>query len=482
MEYQKSQKGGLFIGLTLFIGILLMPLPAGLSVLGVKVLAVSVLMAVWWGTEAIPIPITSLLPLVLFPMLGIAGGRVDPKDGISTFTNYSHPLVMLALGVFLLAGAIVKWNLHKRIALTIVKCIGTKPSNLVLGFTLATGFVSMWMSNVTAVAMMLPVAVALLIQANVKMNDPLGVCLGLAIPYAATIGGIATVIGTGTNLAGVATISKLTGVTISFYEWMKVGMPFVLLTLPALWYYMVKILKVDKSVTLDKQVLDNELKALGPVSKAEKLVSTVFVVTVGLWMTRIFWGKQLPFIGDETISTLAGIALFLIPVNFSKGEFLMDLKTGMASISWGTMLLLGGAMTIGDAFAKAGITTWIASGLSFLQGVPPVAVVIFFMLFAALITEITTNMIVVVAFLPVAFGVAKSIGMPPLPVLMAVTVASSFAFMFPAATPTNAIAFGSGYFQVKDMIKYGFGAKLVCMVIFPVAFYFISVAILGIGK
>lgn len=480
MEYKNYQKVGLILGILIFGLVLLMPTPEGLSLLGKKVLAMSLLMVIWWGTEAIPIPITSLLPIVLLPLLGVAGAKPDPNVGIDIFKNYSHPVIMLALGIFLLSGAIVKWGLHKRIALNIVRISGNRPSMIILGFSVATAFISMWMSNTTSTAMMIPVAVALLVQMESSPDSPFGKCLILSIPFSATIGGIGSIIGTGTNMAGIAIIKELTGTEISFYSWFKIGLPFAIAIIPIMWFLMTKYYKVNETQTFNLDVIHEELDNLGKMSKGEKLTLFVFLLAAFLWLSRIFWKSKLPFIGDETISTFIGVILFLIPINFKKGELLLDIKTGMKSISWGTILLLGGAMTLGHAFSKAGVANWIAGGLGFLDGIPEILVVIIIGVIVAFLTEVTTNMVVVAAFLPMISAVAVSIGASPVLLMLTVTVAASFAFMLPPATPPNAIAYGSGYIQIKDLIKVGLLVKIACLAVFPIIMYLITMGIFGI--
>jgi sodium-dependent dicarboxylate transporter 2/3/5 len=472
-ENPMSRRVGFFLGLALFLAILIMPTPTGLEPIGQKVLAVAVLMATWWGTEAIPIPITSLLPIALFPVLNISGAK--PTTGISMLPSYAHWVVYLVLGVFVLSAAIVKWNLHKRIALHIIRLSGNKPSRVVLGFMVATAFISMWMSNTTATAMMLPVAISILVQIDAAHDEPFGKCLMLAIPFSATIGGIGTIIGTGTNLTGVALIKDTIGLDISFYEWMmKIGLPFVILIIPAMWFFMTKYYRVNQSIQLDTSVVNDELKKLGKMSKGEKLTVAIFLVAVVLWLTKTLYQPYFPMLGDETIAMLAAVAPFIIPVDFKKGIFVMDIKTAIEKISWGTLLLIGGALTIGGAFASAGCAAWIASGLGFLEGVPMFGIVMFVALIVAFLTEVTTNMVVVAAFLPMLVGIAESVGVSPFLLMLTATIASSFAFMLPPATPPNAIAYGTGYIEMKDLIKTGFWVKVICLVIFPIVLYLVT--------
>ncbi len=479
MKEIRMKQFGLIVGCIAFLYILVMPVPYGLDPVGQKVLAMAVLMVVWWGTEAIPIPITALLPIVLLPVLGVAGAKGNQEIGLSIYKNYSHPVIMLALGIFMLAGAIVKWNLHKRIALNIVRLSGNKPSLVVLGFIASTAFISMWMSNTTATAMMIPVAMALLLQIGEDHKSSYGKCLVLSIPFAATLGGVGTVIGTGTNMTGVSIINTLTGIDISFYDWLKIGIPFVVVQIPVLWLFMVSHFKVNASAKFDMRIVNDEIRSLGPMGRGEKYTSFVFLGAVMLWLTRILWKDYLPYIGDDTISTLVGIMLFIIPVNIKKGEFLLDIKTGLESISWSTILLLGGALTMGDAFAKAGVADWIATYLSFLRGLPEFLVVILIGIIVAFLTEVTTNMVVVAAFLPMIAALAATTGISSLLLMITVTVCSSFAFMLPPATPPNAIAYGTGYIDIKDLMKVGLRVKLICLAIFPFIIYAVNALVLN---
>lgn len=478
-EGKLSKKIGFFVGLGLFLFILIMPTPQRLEPIGKRVLAVALLMATWWGTEAIPIPITSLLPIGLFPILNISGAKAN--TGISMLPLYAHWVVYLVLGVFILSAAIVKWNLHKRIALYIIKIMGNKPSRIVLGFMLATAFISMWMSNTTATAMMMPVAMSLLMQIGASHKDSFGKCLMLGIPFSATIGGVATIIGTGTNMTGVALIKDTVGIEISFFDWMlKIGLPFAVIIIPLMWLFMTKYYKINSGKQLSTTVVSDEIKKLGKMSRGETLTVIIFICAVILWLTKSLYKPLFPMIGDETIAILAAIALFVTPVDYKKGEFVLDIKTAVEKVSWGTLLLIGGALTIGVAFSNAGCATWVAGGLGFLSNVPTIGIVLFVAIVVAFLTEVTTNMVVVAAFLPMLVGIAESAGIPPLLLMLTATISASFAFMLPPATPPNAIAYGTGYIDIKDLVKTGFWVKLICLVVFPFILYLITMNLFSV--
>ncbi len=475
----KVRKIGLIVGVILCVLLLIMPTPDGLTVLGQKVLAVSVLMIVFWMTEAIPIPITALLPILLYPLLGITGSK--GQNDIALFTHYAYPTVYLVLGVGFLASAMQRWGLHRRMALGIVKKVGSKPSTIILGFILATAFVSMWMSNTTATAMMLPVAISIIATMGDQVTVGFKKALVLAIPYAATMGGLATVIGTTTNPTGIGIIQETLGLEISFLEWLKIGLPFTVVMLPVMWIYLRKFYKTDEMEHINIDVVNKEYEALGPMNKGEKLTAVVFAASVLLWVTRTFWKGLVPFATDETIAIAIAIATMVIPVDYKAGVYLLEGKKALSEAPWGTMLLLGGSMVMGNAFTNAGVAEWVASNLGSLSNMPPIVIIIAVGLVTAILTEVTTNAVVVASFLPVLAGIAKGIGMDPLQLMLTCMIASNFAFMLPPATPPNAIAYSTGAFEISDLMKAGFGLKLIGLVIFPLLMYFVTFGLLGVG-
>lgn len=475
----KVRKIGFIVGVILCVLLLIMPTPEGLSVLGQKVLAVSVLMIVFWMTEAIPIPMTALLPILLYPLLSITGSK--GQNEIELFTHYAYPTVYLVLGVGFLASAMQRWGLHRRMALGIVKKVGSKPSRIILGFTLATAFISMWMSNTTATAMMLPVAISIIATMGDQVTGGFKKALVLAIPYAATLGGLATVIGTTTNPTGIGIIQETLGLEISFLEWLKIGLPFTIVMLPVMWIYLRKFYKTDKMTDINIDVVNKEYEALGPMNKGEKLTAVVFAVSVLLWVTRALWKGYVPFATDETIAIAIAVSTMVIPVDYKKGVYLLEGKQALAEAPWGTMLLLGGSMVMGNAFTDAGVAQWVASNLGALSNMPPIVIIIAVGLVTAVLTEVTTNAVVVASFLPVLAGIAQGIGMDPLQLMLTCMIASNFAFMLPPATPPNAIAYSTGAFEISDLMKAGLGLKIIGLVIFPILMYFVTFGLLGVG-
>ena len=473
------RKTGFIAGILAMLLIGFMPTPAGLTLVGQRVLAVTVLMVIFWITEAMPIPFTALLPILLFPLMGITGSK--GQNDIQLFKHYAYQTCYLLVGVGFLSGSMVKHGLHKRIALSIVSKIGKKPATLILGFILAVSFVSMWMSNTTATVMMLPVALAI---ASTLGDEAKGLrkAMVLSIPYAATIGGMATVIGTTTNPTGIGLIQETIGVEINFLDWLKIGMPFTLALVPLFWIYMVKFFKVDKMENIDISIARQQYEALGPWKRGEIYTAVIFLVCVVLWVTRsVLWGKYIPFATDETIAVLGAFLVMAIPIDYQNAEYVCDWKTGFNDIPWNAVILLGGSMVMGNAFKDSGCAAWVADMLRGLAGMNSVVICIIVGIVTALLTELTTNAVVVAAFIPVLAGVGEAIGVSPFAMMIACMLSCNFTFMLPPGTPPNAIAYGTGEITMKDLITCGLGLKLIALVVFPIVLYGVTMGIFHIG-
>jgi len=468
--YRPVQRYGLVGGAILFVVLLLVPAPAALGVPGWRTAAVAILMAVWWMTEAIPIPATALLPLALFPMLGVleAGNAATP---------YANELIFLFMGGFLLAVTMEKWGLHKRIALRIMRLVGTSPNRLVLGFMLATAFLSMWISNTATAAMMLPIAIAvgeMFRPSDHEGTYEFGVALMLGVAYAASIGGISTLIGTPPNaiLAGAA--NEILGVQIGFMQWMGVGVPVALVMLPTTWLLLTRVLYKPGNLAGDAaRIIDGEVARLGPPSKGERVTAVVFTLTALAWVFRsqktfgsiTIPGLQTfaPNIADSTIAIAAAVALFLIPVDWRRGEFALDWKTARR-IPWGVLVLFGGGLSLARAMEESGLAAWIGSGVSALGAVPAFVIVGFVAALIVFLTEVTSNTATATMAMPVMAGAAVGLGIPPLLPMTAAALGASMAFMLPVATPPNAIVFGSGYITIPQMSRAGLLLNLVAIV------------------
>jgi sodium-dependent dicarboxylate transporter 2/3/5 len=446
---------GLFLGPTLFFLILFLPLPAGMNPEGLRVAAITVLMAVWWITEAIPIPATALLPIVLFPVLGVLSGSDVTRA-------YGNHLIYLFLGGFLIAVTMEKWNLHHRIALHTIRLVGVTPQRIVLGFMLATAFLSMWISNTAATMMMVTIAMAVLkeVEHEIK-HEPgqflFGTALMLSIGYAASIGGVATLIGTPPNAIFAGVIEKTYGVSISFVGWMGFALPLSLMMLAITWFYLTRIMFRSEVASLPggRQLIQEQLEQLGPMSRQEKHVAAVFSTVALLWVLRgLYQPVELNMVKDSTIAIAGALLLFMIPVNLKKGEFLLDWKTAV-TIPWDIIVLFGGGFALAQGFNESGLTHWLAEQLSVLQGVDMVLVIAAVVLLVVFLTEVTSNTATASLLLPVMGALATAIDVHPFGLMVAAVVAASFAFMLPVATPPNAIVFGSRYVTIPQMVSAG---------------------------
>ncbi|EAZ95249.1 sodium-dependent transporter [Flavobacteria bacterium BAL38] len=468
-----KKKIGLFLGPLLFVLIKLYFHPDGLSEAAVGVLASTFWIATWWISEAIAIPITSLLPIVLFPLSG----------GLSlseTTSSYGHQYIFLFLGGFILAIAIEKWNLHKRIALTIIKLIGANMNRIVLGFMIATAFLSMWISNTATAVMILPVGMAVITHLkdnpNTKDNENIlfGKILMLGIAYSASIGGMATLIGTPPNLVLAGIIEKTYHTEITFLQWFMFGFPLSLVLLYLCWIYLTRIaFKIEqKEFPGGKEEIENQLEKLGPISYQEKIIFLVFVATAFAWITRSFLLVKLsPKIDDTIIAILAALLLFIIPSK-KNSEALMTWKDAV-TLPWGILILFGGGMALAIGFETTGLADWIGNHLTMLEGVS--VLILLFVLITAVnfLTEITSNMATTAMLLPVLVSLAQIINIHPYILLVSATLAASCAFMLPVATPPNAVVFGSGYLKIEDMVKKGFWMNIISILIITFFCYYI---------
>lgn len=468
----KKQNIGLLLGPILFALTLLFVSPEGMSREAQAVLASTLWVAVWWITEAIPIPVTSLLPIILFPVTGAV------TEGITS--SYADNTIFLFLGGFIIAIAMEKWNLHLRIALGIITVVGTSTSRLVLGFMVATGFLSMWISNTATAMMMMPIAIAVITHVNDSMKSEresanrFGKSLMLGIAYAASIGGLGTLIGTPPNMIFAGVVKEIYGIDISFATWMLFGVPFAAILLLVAWFYLIKMafpMRI-KELPGGKEIISSERKRLGNISFEEKLVLVVFLATAVAWITRSF----IPFdfmsrIDDTIIAITAAIILFLLPSKSSKDSQLLNWKDAL-NIPWGILLLFGGGLAIAKGFKDSGLATWIGEQLTVLEGVHLVIVILCVTALVTFLTEITSNTATATMMFPIMASLALALDLHPYALMVAAAIAASCAFMLPVATPPNAIVFGSGYFKIGDMAKSGFWLSIFTIIFVGVMIYF----------
>ncbi|MGZ0015759.1 SLC13 family permease [Yeosuana sp. AK3] len=464
---------GLLFGPLSFMLIILFYHPAGLNDSANAILASAVWIAIWWITEAIPIAATALLPIVLFPLSGGIGLN-------ETTACYGHKFVFLYIGGFILAIAIEKWKLHKRIALTIIKIVGTNVVNIILGFMIATAFLSMWISNTATAVMILPVGMAIVSQlkdnpATIEDENLIfGKALMLSIAYSASIGGMATLIGTPPNLVFAGIIKETYQVEISFSQWFIFGFPVAIVLLMICWLYLTRVAFKFKQKAFPggSQEINRQLKALGKISQEEKTVFLVFLLTALAWITRSFLIKKfIPAIDDTIIAVFFAILLFMLPAK-DKGVKIMVWEDA-TKLPWGIVLLFGGGMALALAFETSGLAVWIGQKMTSLGSVPLIVLLLILIASVNFLTEITSNLATTAMLLPVLVSLASGIGVHPYLLLVGATVAASCAFMLPVATPPNAVVFGSGYLRMKDMVTKGFWMNIVSIIILTLFVYFL---------
>ena len=476
-----KEKIGLIAGPLAFILIQNLSLD-GLSAPGQAVMASTTWIAIWWIMEALPMSATALLPIVLFPLTGAL-------DIETTTTTYYSPLIMLFLGGFVIAIAIERWNLHQRIALNIIRVIGTNGSRIILGFMIATAFLSMWISNTATTLMMLPIGLAIArkmgeFQSQKEKSHSLAnfnKSLMLAIAYAASIGGMATLIGTPTNAIFSAVSMKLYSKEITFLDWFSFGLPITIFLLLIGWLYLTKIAFRNElsSVEGAKKEIHNHLKSFGKMSYEEKMVALVFGFTATAWILRSFVLQQwLPGINDTVIAIFGALILFVIPSG-TKGTYLMDWESA-SKLPWGILILFGGGLAIAVAFQQSGLALWVGEHLSSMKQLHFALILFAVILMVNFFTEITSNVATAAVMLPILAALSQSIGVHPFGLMMGASMASSCAFMLPVATPPNAIVYSASFLTMGDMVRAGFWMNIFSSVVLFLCIYYLMPLVLNI--
>jgi len=474
--YSTAQAVGLALGPSLFALTMLFFAPEELGYAGRVVLATTLWVATWWITEAIPIPATSLLPLVLLPVFGAL-------DSATVTASYGNDIIFLFLGGFFIATAMEKWHLHKRIALGIIDVVGTSTQRILLGFMLATAFLSMWVSNTAAVMMMIPMALAITAQvASGLKGKPeerdlptFEKSLIFGVGYAGTIGGVGTLIGTPPNIILAAQARVLFGVEITFAGWMAVGVPVVILLLSIAWLYIGRVAFPTRIRELPggRRVIHAEREALGRTSFEEKAVAAVFVFAAFLWISRGFiWADLLPEIRDGMIAVTAALLLFAIPAKSHIGSRILDWSDA-ANIPWGILLLFGGGLAIAAGFRESGLAEWIGTQLTVLEGLHLMLIISCATLLILFLTEITSNTATATMILPVVAALALALKVHPYALMIPCAMAANFAFMLPVGTPPNAIIFATNKLTILEMVRTGILMNLIAAVIVVLMVYFL---------
>ena len=468
-----SSKIGLFTGPMIFFILIFLP-NVLINENADAVIAVALWMVIWWVTEAVSISVTALLPLLLFPIL-----KVMPIGDVGA--NYGSPIVFLFFGGFVMALALEKVKLHKRIALNIIRLTGTTANKVVLGFMIATAVLSMWISNTASTVVMLPIAMSvinLLIEdedgfTKRDRNFALSVMLGIA--FAANAGGIATVIGTPPNSVLIGLLENEYNIEISFLKWMIIGLPFSIIMISICYFVLVKVFFPTQNLKFkeSRTIIHDELQKLGPTSGKEKMVLVIFGATIFLWVFRTLINSIFPSLGlsDTLISIFAAIALFAIPYNLKKGDFILQWQDTQ-KLAWGILILFGGGLSLANGMSVSGIVDLVADGIaqSNLSILLTASLLIILMLF---MTELMSNVALVAVLAPVVAGIAIGLGIPITYLLIPITIASSCAFMLPMATPPNAIVFASGYIKVHEMARAGLILNLIAVLLLIGLFQFI---------
>ncbi len=481
-----NYNAGFFIGILVFFGILLSPSPDVLSIEAWRTLAVVFLMAIWWATEAIPLPATALLPLALFPLLGVFGEGVLAKDAFQEAAlPYAHSNIFLFLGGFVLALAIEKVNLHKRMALTMLLMVGNNGKLLIGGFMLVSALISMWIMNTSTTLMLLPIALAVtaVIQKTDKSLEEteftkFQTCLLLGIAYAATIGGMSTIVGTGPNVLVVGLLLD-EGIQIDFIDWMLFATPMSAIMLLVGWLILTNVIfPVD--FTSNKET-GNALKKmhndLGKISKDERLVFYIFLVTAFAWMFKKVLVLIPGFGGltDYGIAILSALSLFI--ARSSSGGGLIEWNV-TKNLPWGVLILFGGGLSMAGQIKKTGLGDWIGSFFTTFSDISPILLILLVVVIVVFLTELTSNQATTATFVPIMFGVAMGIGFDKAQVAIPVALAASCAFMLPVATPPNAIVYGSEKFTISEMMKAGFYINIIGIIVVTIFAAFVLPVVL----
>ncbi len=501
MNLYIQHKIGFFTGIILFITVVFLPSDKGMESSAKYTAACALLMAIWWLSEAIPLAATALLPLVLFPVFKILNAK-------QVALTYADSNIILFMGGFFIAMAMQRHNLHKRIALKIISLLGTSPRNIILGFMVATAFLSMWISNTATAMMMLPIGIAVVqhLQPFIKINKGtgstdkkknLGIAVMLGIAYSASIGGVGTLIGTPPNIifAGISKTMFPNMPEVDFMGWIRIGLPIVFVFLPLTWLYIVYIgAPVAKSsIKGGREAIKSEIKSLGRINMGELLTLIIFCITALGWIFRKDlvlgnfklkgWATILgigPYVNDSTVALFGALLLFIIPLNLKKNEFVLNWEWAK-QIPWGILILFGGGFALASGFQSSGLDVWIGNAFSNLKNISPIILIISVCLLLTFLTEITSNTATITMILPVLAAMSLSFNMNPFILMIPATISTSCAFMMPVATPPNAIVFGSGYLKIQDMARIGIILNFVGVILITSIMYFVAFPLLGIA-
>ena len=475
MHNQSYRKLGFWIGLLLFFSIVLNPTPESLSIEGWHVAAVALLMAAWWGTEAVPLPVTALIPLAALPLLQVSSLK-------ETAISYANPHIFLFLGGFILALAIQRSGLHKRLALSVVSKVNASAGSIVGTFMCISFFISMWVMNTSTTLMLLPICLAICV--NIKEALPglsnkqiknFEIALFLGIAYASSIGGMSSLIGTAPNIVFAGFMQENFNIDISFLDWMKIALPIGLIMLVASFIILTKIIypSTFEINAATKNKIKKSLEELGKISRDEKKVFIIFLIAASLWIGRPYlkYHEMLLGLTDAGIAILAAIILFILPSDNKKSNLLEWDET--KKLPWGLLLLFGGGLSLASSISSSGLGQWLGTSFSLLVELKPWLIILLITTFIVFLTEVTSNTATTSTFLPIATSIAVAISVAPISIAIPLVMASSLAFMLPVATPPNAIVYGSGKITIANMIKAGFILNLIGILIISLVSHYL---------
>lgn len=470
---QRQKIIGLILGVVVFFTLLLLPTPEAMTALAWRMVAVVSLIAIWWISEAINLCVTALLPIVLLPILGITP--------VSTVTlSYANEAIFLFMGGFMIAIGMERSGLHKRFALHTIKLIGNSPQRIILGFMLAVYVLSMWVSNTATVLMVIPICLAIVSQLPKDIENPnkylpFTKVLLLSIAYAASIGGVGTLVGTPPNIIFASIASRTAGMEVTFAQWMVFAVPVTFALLLLVWFLLVYVLYPVRKMhlPLGSVFIEQQIASLGKMNSHEKRIMALFGCVAGLWMFRGLIPIEFftSVISDTTIAIAGAVALFLVPTGKEKGARLLDWE-GASKLPWNILLLFGGGLALSEGFANSGLSNYLVTVFEALKGLDWWVVLLIVVTIVVFLTELMSNTATATLLIPIMISASAALDISPLVLVIPITMATSFAFMLPVATPPNAIVFGYNYLSIKDMVRSGFWLNILCIIILVLATLF----------
>ena len=476
-----SKKIGLIVGLGFLLMTVVFPAPANMTVSAWHTAGIALLLAAWWATEVLPIPVTSLLPVLLFPAFGVMTLEESTAP-------YAAPPIFLLLGGFIIATGLSRWNLHRRLALNILARVGDSPATLIAGFMGTTALISMWISNTASTIMMIPIAMSVtgeVIKEGVDKKQGFLLCLILGIAYSASIGGLGTIIGTPPNLFVVSYMKQTYGIDISFFDWMLFGIPVVVVMVCCAWWVLTKwVYPLDmRGMHISRHVIANELNKLGTLTQPEKRTTVVFLLVAMAWILRVPIQQHFDiflWLNDAMIAVGGAVLMFLIPSGHAqeKGTALLDWDSA-SKIPWGVLLLFGGGLSLAVAIKNTGLAVWIGAGLSDFAGLELVLFLFGLVTLVIFLTELTSNTATTATLLPILGALAVTGGIDPMLLFAPTALAASCAFMLPVATAPNAVVYATGSVTIYQMANAGFRLNLVAIGVVTVLSYALIPVIFG---